>query len=102
MELSQQQQEEQRRQQQAAQQRQLQALGSPLSPRLAGAQPGSPRSPMAGGQLGEEGLTASPVVGAPAPVTLLPPGKLQPFVVPFRGGSGPMCGGPAPINLGIR
>ncbi|PRW18405.1 TBCC domain-containing 1 isoform A [Chlorella sorokiniana] len=102
MELSQQQQEEQRRQQQAAQQRQLQSLGSPLSPRTAGAQPGSPRSPMAGGQLGEEGLTASPVLGAPAAVTLLPPGKLQPFVVPFRGGSGPMCGGPAPINLGIR
>ena len=66
-----------------------------------GGAPGSPRSPHAGA-LGEEGLPASPVLGTPAAVTLLPPDKLMPFVVPFKGGSGPLCGGPATVNLGIR
>ena len=31
----------------------------------------------------------------PAPVTLLPPSKLVPITVPFRGGPGRLCGGPA-------
>ena len=30
----------------------------------------------------------------PVNVSLLPPGKLAPFVVPFRGGPGPLAGGP--------
>ena len=29
-------------------------------------------------------------------VTLLPPEKIMPFVIPFRGSTGPLCGGPAP------
>lgn len=33
--------------------------------------------------------------GGPA-FTILPPEKLMPFVVPFRGGPGRLCGGPAP------
>ena len=29
------------------------------------------------------------------PVQLLPPDKLLPFLIPFQGGKGPMCGGAA-------
>lgn len=35
------------------------------------------------------------VEGVPPGVSLLPPDKLMPFAVPFRGGPGPLCGGPA-------
>ncbi|KAI3435495.1 hypothetical protein D9Q98_001561 [Chlorella vulgaris] len=65
--------------------------------------PAAASSPLAaGGHTTEEGLPSSPVLGGPPAVTVLPPGKLTPFVVPFKGGPGPMCGGPATINLGIR
>ncbi len=34
-------------------------------------------------------------------VTLLPPEKIMPFVIPFKGGSGPLCGGAAaPLTRG--
>jgi hypothetical protein len=79
-----------------SQQHQQQQLGG-----AAGSAPDSP-PPGAGGHLGEEGLPTSPMLGAPAAVTVLPPSKLMPFVVPFRGGAGPMCGGPAAVHLGIR
>jgi TBCC domain-containing protein 1 len=75
--------------------------GGGSSAGLAGGSPG-PGSPGAGGHLGEEGLPASPVAGAPPAVTVLPPSKLTPFVVPFKGGWGPLCGGPASLSLGIR
>jgi TBCC domain-containing protein 1 len=64
-----------------------------------------------GGSPLRRSLSSSPV-GSPAvgagvavsvapehpPATLLPPAKLMPLTVPFRGGAGPLCGGPARAN----
>ena len=79
---------------------------------LSGGEPagGTPPPPAAAGagMEGEEGggageaAVASPVLGTPASVTLLPPGKLLPFLIPFVGGGGPMCGGPARVSINIR
>lgn len=116
MELSQQAQQQQQGQQgQQGQQQQAGTAAAETPPSThalaAAAAPATPASPTgsgaggspgAGGHLTEEGLPASPVLGAPAAVTVLPPAKLMPFVVPFKGGPGPMCGGPAAISLGIR
>jgi len=65
----------------------------------------SGNSPMAGpsgagsGGSGAPQSPGSPTNGPgslpPAAVSLLPPDKLLPFMVPFRGGPGPLCGGAA-------
>ena len=100
MELSQQ---AQQQQQSAAQQQQQQQSGcspAPMSVAVAPVTPASPGgsgsggSPGAGGHLTpDEAVPTSPVLGAPAAVSVLPPSKLMPFVVPFKGGPGSMCGG---------
>lgn len=41
---------------------------------------------------------ALPHIGGGTGSMLLPPGKLMPFLVPFRGGEGPLCGGAAPSS----
>ena len=50
--------------------------------------PGSPAA-----AVGAEATPPAP--GQPPSTTLLPPEKLVPFSVPFTGGEGPLCGGPA-------
>lgn len=61
--------------------------GSPTSGGAAGAGGGTPHSPGS--------PTGGPGSPPPAAVSLLPPDKLLPFMVPFRGGRGPLCGGAA-------
>ena len=53
--------------------------------------------PAGGSPAADHAAVGSPVPGTPAAVTLLPPPKLVPFFIPFRGGAGPMCGGPARV-----
>lgn len=61
--------------------------GSPTSGGGAGAGGGTPHSPGS--------PTGGPGSPPPAAVSLLPPDRLLPFMVPFRGGRGPLCGGAA-------
>lgn len=44
------------------------------------------------------GSTSDAQSMGPVSVSLLPPGKLAPFVVPFRGSSGPLAGGPPTLS----
>lgn len=51
-------------------------------------------TPAASSPSGPGGASAAP----PPPVTLLPPAKLMPFLVPFRGATGAFCGGATKTN----
>lgn len=76
---------------------------------LGGAAPGSPRASLggsgSGGGAGPGGSSPSPspAPGAPkAGFSLQPPEDLQPFVVPFVGGPGPLAGGQARGSVAHR
>jgi Tubulin binding cofactor C len=80
-------------------------MPSPRSPSLAplssspSAVAGLPATAASGGGVGspsEPGLNYHYQGGVshPPSATLLPPAKLLPFLVPFTGGKGPLCGGP--------
>uniref|UniRef100_A0A1D1ZXZ4 TBCC domain-containing protein 1 n=1 Tax=Auxenochlorella protothecoides TaxID=3075 RepID=A0A1D1ZXZ4_AUXPR len=67
---------------------------------------GSLHSASSGGSSASSGssgstLPSSAVPGGAATVSLLPPAKLVPFVVPFRGAGGPLAGGP-PLQRDAR
>jgi hypothetical protein len=98
-------------------------LSSPVSLSLSPLKMPSPRSPSSlaplssspGGSTGGAGASTAAAVAAdlmqqqqqqqhhhghgvsnPPSATLLPPSKLLPFLVPFTGGKGPLCGGSVP------
>ncbi|KDD74517.1 hypothetical protein H632_c1260p0, partial [Helicosporidium sp. ATCC 50920] len=70
------------------------ALGSP------GESPGAAPETPSSARVEEAGAPAVP--GAPPSVSVLPPAKLLPFLVPFRGGMGPLCGGPLRLDAADR
>lgn len=71
---------------------------SPRSPQVVPNSPNTTTAPvfMPPGSPAAVGAEATPPApGQPPSTTLLPPEKLVPFLVPFTGGEGPLCGGPA-------